>query len=62
MSLETGRVHPLAREADLQDDTTLPVDFLNVQVDIIGDQTVLVLVFLCTENPESDSDVTPMTR
>jgi hypothetical protein len=54
MSLETGGAHPLAREADLELDTTLPVDLLDVRADIIGDQIVLVLVDLRTEDPQSD--------
>ena len=54
MSLETGGAHPLAREADLRLDTTLPVDLLDVRADIIGDQIVLVLVDLRTEDPQSD--------
>jgi hypothetical protein len=54
MSLETGGAHPLAREADLQLDTTLPVDLLDVRADIIADQIVLVLVDLRTEDPQSD--------
>jgi len=40
MSLKTGSAaHPLAREADLQPDTTLPVTS-SVQADTIGDQIV----------------------
>ena len=54
MSLETGGAHPLAREADLQLDTTLPVNLLDVRADVIGDQIVLVLVDLRTEDPDSD--------
>jgi hypothetical protein len=54
MSLETGGAHPLAREADLQLDTTLPVNLLDVRADVIGDQIVLVLVDLRTEDPQSD--------
>ena len=54
MSVETGRAHPLAREADLQLDTDLPVNLLDIQADVIGEQTVLVLVDLHTEDPESD--------
>ena len=54
MSLETGGAHPLARDADLQLDTTLPVNLLDVRADVIGDQIVLVLVDLRTDDPESD--------
>ena len=54
MSLETGGAHPLAREADLQLDTTLPVNLLDVRADVIGDQIVLVLVDLRTDDPDSD--------
>jgi hypothetical protein len=54
MSLETGGAHPLAREADLQLDTDLPVNLLDVRADVIGEQIVLVLVDLRTEDPESD--------
>ena len=54
MSLETGGAQPLAWEADLQLDTDLPVNFLDVRADVIGEQIVLVLVDLRTEDPESD--------
>ena len=54
MSLESGGAHPLAREADLQPDTDLPVNFLDVWADVIWNQIVLVLVDLCTEDRESD--------
>jgi len=54
MSLETGGAHPLAREVDLQLDTDLPVNLLDVRADVIGEQIVLVLVDLRTEDPESD--------
>jgi hypothetical protein len=54
MSLETGSAHPLAQEADLQLDTDLPVNLLNVRADIIGEQIVLVLVDLRTKDPESN--------
>ena len=54
MSLETGRAHPLAWEVDLQLDTDLPVNLLDVRADVIGEQIVLVLVDLRTEDPESD--------
>jgi hypothetical protein len=55
MSLETGGTHPLAREPDLQLDTELSVNLLDVRADIIGDQIVLVLVDLRIQNPESDA-------
>ena len=54
MSIKTGSVHPLAREADLQLDMDLPVNLLNVQADVIGEQIVLMLVDFHTEDPESD--------
>jgi hypothetical protein len=54
LSLETGGAHPLAREADLKLDTTLPVDLLDIRADVIGDQIVLVLVDLRVEDPECD--------
>ena len=55
MSLETGGVHPLAKEPDLPLDTQLPVNLLDVRADIIGDHIVLVLVDLRPDNPESDA-------
>lgn len=55
MSLEMGGPHPLAREPDLQLDTELSVNLLDVRADVIGEQIVLVLVDLRPQNPESDS-------
>ncbi|KAF8491050.1 hypothetical protein F5888DRAFT_1807679 [Russula emetica] len=56
MSLETGGVHPLATEPDIQLNTDLSVNLLNVRVDVIGgDQIMLVLVDLRIHNPESDA-------
>ena len=55
MSLETGGAHPLAMEPDIQLDTELPVNLLDVRADVIGDQIVLVLVDLRIHNPESDA-------
>jgi hypothetical protein len=55
MSLETGGAHPLAAEPDIQLDTELSVNLLDVRADVIGDQIVLVLVDLRIQNPESDA-------
>jgi hypothetical protein len=55
MSLETGGAHPLATEPDIQLDTELSVNLLDVRADVIGDQIVLVLVDLRIHNPESDA-------
>ncbi|KAF8488761.1 hypothetical protein F5888DRAFT_1809420 [Russula emetica] len=56
MSLETGGVHPLATEPDIQLNTDLSVNLLDIRVDVIGgDQIVLVLVDLRIHNPESDA-------
>ena len=55
MSLETGGAHPLATESDIQLDTELSVNLLDVRADVIGDQIVLVLVDLRIHNPESDA-------
>jgi hypothetical protein len=55
MSLQTGGIHPLAKQADLSLDTQLPVSLLDVRADIIGDQIVLVLVDLRPSNPKNDS-------
>ncbi|KAI0252941.1 hypothetical protein BJV78DRAFT_1281278 [Lactifluus subvellereus] len=55
MSLKTGGVHPLAKEPHLPLHTQLPVSFLNVRADIIGDYIVLVLVDLRPNNPERDA-------
>jgi hypothetical protein len=55
MSLERGGAHPLAREPDLQLDTELSVNLLDVRADVIGDQIVLVLVDLRIQNPENDA-------
>jgi hypothetical protein len=54
MSPETGGAHPRARDANLQFDTDLPVNLVDVRADVIGEQIVLVLVDLRTEDPESD--------
>jgi hypothetical protein len=55
MSLETGGAHPLAREPDIELDTELSVNLLDIRADVIGDQIVLVLVDLRIQNPESDA-------
>jgi hypothetical protein len=55
MSLETCGPHPLAREPDIQLDTELSVNLLDVRADVIGDHVVLVLVDLCIRNPEGDT-------
>ena len=55
MSLETGGAHPLATESDIQLDTELSVNLLDVRADVIGDHIVVVLVDLRIRNPESDS-------
>jgi hypothetical protein len=55
MSLERGGAHPLAREPDLQLDTELSVNLLDVRADVIGDQIVLVLVDLRVQDPENDA-------
>jgi hypothetical protein len=55
MSLETGGAHPLAMEPDIQLDTELSVNLLDVRADVIGDQIVLVLVDLRIHNPENDT-------
>jgi hypothetical protein len=54
MSSEMGSVHLLVWEADLQLDMDLPVNLLNIWVDVIGEQIMLVLVDLYTKDPESD--------
>ena len=54
MSLKTGGAHPLAAEPDIQLDTELSVNLLDVRADIIGDQIVVVLVDLRIHHPESD--------
>jgi hypothetical protein len=43
MGLETGGAHPLAGELDIQLDTELSANLLDVQAEVIGDQIVLVL-------------------
>ncbi|KAF8493783.1 hypothetical protein F5888DRAFT_1806110 [Russula emetica] len=56
MSLETGGVHLLATEPDIQLNTDLLVNLLDVQADVIGgDQIMLVFVDLRIHNPESDA-------
>lgn len=55
MCLEMGGAHPLAREPNLLLDMQVPVNLLDVRVDVIGDHIVLVLVDLRMENPESDT-------
>jgi len=55
MSLETGGPHPLAREPDIQLDTELSMNLLDVRADVIGDHVVLVLVDLRIQNPEGDA-------
>ena len=55
MSLETGGAHPLATEPDIELDTELSVNLLDVRADVIGDQIVLVLVDLRIHNPENDA-------
>jgi hypothetical protein len=55
MSLETGDAHPLATEPDIQLDTELSVNLLDVRADVIGGQIVLVLVDLRIHNPEIDA-------
>lgn len=55
MSLETGGLHPLAREPDIQLDTELSMNLLDVRADVIGDHIVLVLVDLRIQNPEGDA-------
>ena len=49
-----GGAHPLVRDADLQLNMDLPVNLLDVWVDVIGEQIVLMLIDLRTEDPESD--------
>jgi hypothetical protein len=53
MSLETGGAHPLAAEPDIQLDTELSVNLLDVRSDVIGDHIVVILVDLRIHNPES---------
>jgi hypothetical protein len=48
MCLKMGGAHPLTREADLQLDTDLPINLLDVRADVIEEQIVLVLVDLCS--------------
>lgn len=55
MSLETGGAHPLATEPDIQLDTELPVNLLDVRADVLGDHIVVVLVDLRMHNPENDA-------
>jgi hypothetical protein len=55
MSLETGGIHPLAKEADILLDTQLPANLLNVRADVIGDHVIIVLVDLRPDNPECDA-------
>ena len=55
MSLETGGAHPLATEPDIQLDTELSVNLLDIRADVIGDHIVVVLVDLRIHHPESDA-------
>jgi hypothetical protein len=55
MRIETGGAHPLAAEPDIQLDTELSVNLLDVRADVIGDHIVVVLVDLRIHNPESDA-------
>jgi hypothetical protein len=55
MSIESGGAHPLAAEPDIQLDTELSVNLLDVQSDVIGDHIVVVLVDLRIHHPESDA-------
>jgi hypothetical protein len=55
MSIETGSAHPLAAEPDIQLDTELSVNLLDVRLDVIGDHIVVVLVDLFIHHPESDA-------
>jgi hypothetical protein len=55
MSLEMGGAHPLAAEPDIQLNTELSVNLLDVRSDLIGDHIVVVLVDLRIHHPESDA-------
>ena len=55
MSIETGGAHPLATEPDIQLDTELSVNLLDVRADVIEDHVVVVLVDLRIHHPESDA-------
>jgi hypothetical protein len=55
MNIETGGTHPLATEPDIQLDTVLSVNLLDVRSDLIGDHIVVVLVDLRIHHPESDA-------
>ena len=46
MSIETGGAHPLATEPDIQLDTELSVNLLDVRADVIRDHIVVILVDL----------------
>jgi hypothetical protein len=54
MSIETGGAHPLATEPDIQLDTELSVNLLDVRADVIGHH-IMVLVDLRIHNQESDA-------
>jgi hypothetical protein len=54
MSIETGGVHPLAKEPDIDLDTELSFRS-NVKMGFIGDHIVLVLAYLHNDwGPEGD--------
>ena len=55
MSLDTGSAHLLATEHDIQLDTVLSVNLLDVRSDVIGDHIVVVLIDLRIHHPESDA-------
>jgi hypothetical protein len=54
MSIETGGAHPLAAEPDIQLDTDLSVNLLDLRAYVIGDHIVVALVDLRIHNPEGD--------
>ena len=55
MSIETGGAHPLATEPDIQLDTELSVNLLDIRADVIGHHIVVVLVDLRIDDPECDA-------
>jgi hypothetical protein len=55
MSLETGGAHPLATEPDIQLDTELSMNLLDVRADVIRDNIVVALVDLRIHHLESDA-------
>jgi hypothetical protein len=57
MSLETGGVHPLAKEGDLQLDTELSVSLLDVRADVIGDHIVLVSSTCARTTPKATRSI-----